>query len=490
MNYTIKTIMILSWLAILCGTIYAITDIAPNSDDISRLIDNQNRFSLLRPPKKPTTPLPFNQPKLPRAEAEWTIVILIQASNNLESFAHKNMKEMMKWGSSNQVNILVDLHKAGDKSWKYRIEPGCCVVEEVSARSTQSTIAEEVIHTAQWAINTYPAKKYAFIFWNHGAGILDPMPEKNKPTYLSALGDNWRTGYLMGTPEDIAQQTTRATQNLIPSDKSILFDDERHTYLSNPDLRTTLQIISTKLLGGKKIDLIGMDACLMGMIEIADQIKEFANYFVASQEFEFAQGWAYGDIIEKLSAHPTAIGGKELGKIIVDTFEQYYISRTSYFTQSCIDLSKIPALKDNVDNLAIALLCGKKQDSTRMKLFIQQARCQSLSFSLSDYIDLHSFYQELLKITQYALDNPSNRSIPMPRIENDLLKNIKVLLTEGIALLKDAVTGNTAGRYLSKASGLSIYFPQKSVDLSYAATEFAQTTSWPALITDQIESRY
>jgi len=452
-----------------------------------RILDGSNRFNQNRHAKKSNNQTAQNQPiaKTPRPKAEWTLVILVQASNNLESFAHKNMKEMMRWGSSSRVNILVDLHKTGDKSWKYRIEQGCCVIEEVSARTTKSTIAEEVIHTANWAITNYPAERYAFIFWNHGYGCLDPLQDHTRPPYLLSAQSNWRTGYLTGEDKE---KLSRATKNNIPSDRSILFDDERHTYLSNEELRNTLEIISTKLLGGKKIDLIGMDACLMGMIEVADQLKDFAHYFVSSEEFEFAQGWPYGDIIEKLSSKTTS--ARELGRIIVEAYEQYYLSRTSYFTQSCVDLSKIDSIKENIDSLVTLLTAAKKQDPQRIKALIQQAKFQALSFSLSDYIDLQSLYQELLKNIVCILDNPSGRNTNAPRVDADLLKKIRITLVDGLGAIKSAVVVNAAGRYLSRASGMAIYFPQRSIDPSYKTNEFAKTTTWPVLIADQIERRY
>jgi len=409
--------------------------------------------------------------------AEWTILILIQASNNLESFAHTNMKEMMKWGSTNKVNILVDLHKTGDKSWKYKIERGACVIEEVSARSNESTIEKEVFESAQWAITSYPAKKFAIVFWNHGVGCIDPQISGGKPGYL--IENSWRGGQAA-----IEDEPSRATRNIIPADRGILFDDERATYLSNQGLRKTLKRISTELLNGEKINLIGMDACLMAMLEIADQIKEYAEYFVASEEFEFAQGWPYGDIIEKVTTTP-GISSKELATFIVLAYQRYYNNKTSYYTQSSVELSEIGKLKENLNTLAQYLLLKKKDDPIRMKLFIQQARSQALSFSVSDYVDLHSFYQELLKLTNQALDQPNGKTMPTPQLKKEAFQDIKTILTSGLDIIKDTVVTNVAGRYLARAGGLSIYFPQKSIDASYVNTKLAQTTAWSSFIIDQ-----
>ncbi len=418
------------------------------------------------------------EPKPKPALAELTILILIQASNNLESFAYSNMKEMMKWGSTNEVNILVDLHKTGDKSWKYKIEQGFCSIEEVLARNEESSIEKEVFESAQWAVTEYPAKKYAIIFWNHGLGCIDPQINNKKPGYLAGYDNTWRTADWT-TTED-----SRASRNRIPSDRGILFDDERQTYLSNQGLRNTLKRISTELLNNQKLALIGMDACLMGMLEIADQIKEYADYFISSEEFEFAQGWPYGDIVEKVTLNPT-LSSKEIGTFIVHAYERYWSSKTSYYTQSCMDLSKIEALKQNINALALFFINKKAEDPARIKLFIQQAKSQALAFSLSDYIDLQSLYQELLKLTNYAIEQPLNKAIPTPQLSKESYIELKTILLHGLALIKETVVANTTGRYLSRAGGISIYFPQKSLDSSYINTETAQTTSWASFIIDQ-----
>jgi len=446
--------------------------------------DHAYFFSHERPaPRKPTiSNKPGRVVSPPAAIAEYTFLILVHASNNLESFAQKNMKEMMKWGSTPNVNILVDLHKTGDKSWRYKIEQGACVIDSVETRHKNATIAEEVLSTARWAITQYPAKKYAIIFWNHGYGCINPQLETSNQSYTQVMNNSWRSP--LNDTDIQTIQASRASRNSIPIDRSILFDDERNIYLSTEGLQETLKTISQTLLGGKKIDLVGMDACLMGMMEIANQIKEYADYFVASEEFEFAHGWPYGAIIEKLTTE--SITPKELGQYIVTSYENYYTNRTSYFTQACIDLSKVAELKNNIDVMSQLLLQGHSQDPDRMKLFIHQARSQTLSFSLADYVDIHSLYQELLKVTQYALDNPYNKPTPVPRVNQTIITNLHATLSEGIRLLNACVVQNCTGRYLSRARGLSLYFPQKTLDPSYIQNDFAQTTQWINLLMKQI----
>ena len=56
------------------------------------------------------------------------------------------------------------------------------------------------------------------------------------------------------------------------------------------------------------LDLLGMDACLMGHIEVLAALAPHARYAVASQETEPALGWAYTGFLEALKRNPDIDG--------------------------------------------------------------------------------------------------------------------------------------------------------------------------------------
>ena len=53
-----------------------------------------------------------------------------------------------------------------------------------------------------------------------------------------------------------------------------------------------------------KFELIGMDACLMGHLEVFSALAPHARYAVASQETEPALGWAYTSFLDDLVRQP------------------------------------------------------------------------------------------------------------------------------------------------------------------------------------------
>lgn len=401
-----------------------------------------------------------------------TVVIYIQACNNLESFAYRNLADIVAQGATSDTGIVIELHKPGAHSWRYSVETKQTpqaerlVTRQVLNRHSHAKPCDEVVDTMRWAKEICPAEKYALIFWNHGYGVIDPDYSEINQSYAP----NSRT-------------FSRATTNQIASDRGILFDDDRKRYLTNPEMLRAFKEIKENVLG-QKIDVLGMDACLMGMKEVAYQVKDHVNHLVTSQEFEFAQGWPYGQIVKRLNEKP-AMSGQEMCDMIVDEYDKYYRNKTGYFTQSSINITHMQTLEENVSNVARLLLELKAEDGTGIQLLIKRARSQCQSFSMPDYRDLHSFYVELKKLVMNILTQPAGTttSPPPPKVSRSRLEQLRTHLDTGIALITNSVvSANTAGPHLNRARGISIYFPQNGVHPSYTNTEFAKNSAWSDLL--------
>ena len=93
----------------------------------------------------------------------------------------------------------------------------------------------------------------------------------------------------------------------------------------------------------RHLNVIGMDACLMAMIEVQYQVRKFADVMVGSQEVEPLRGWPYTEILQELNLRPTS-DSAELAALIVDKYAESYVStsrKIPNITQSAIDLSKM-----------------------------------------------------------------------------------------------------------------------------------------------------
>jgi hypothetical protein len=91
-----------------------------------------------------------------------------------------------------------------------------------------------------------------------------------------------------------------------------------------PNLGTLIKSISQDktLLGGRPLDVLGMDSCLMSMTEIAYAVHNNVNVMIGAQGFEPLAGWPYRQVLERVSGSPDDLN--ELGQKIVDEYIEFY----------------------------------------------------------------------------------------------------------------------------------------------------------------------
>ncbi|MBL4587984.1 hypothetical protein JKY79_01425 [Candidatus Babeliales bacterium] len=295
---------------------------------------------------------------------------------------------------------------------------------------------------------------------NHGIGVIDPEwghPVKMIQNPLSMM-HNQRIQ--INDLVDTFHFDTFDNDN-----RGILFDEVRRVYMNNQELVKSFEGIK-KLLGGKKLDLIGMDACYMQMVEVADLLSPFGEYFVASQDVELARGWEYTGIMKSLCKKPESTG-KELAQYIVNSYDALYRGKTNLFTQSALHLGSVNLVKNRTHELADALLKLYKKNRYETKDLVRQARNRCQQFSMQTYIDLQSFCQELQKLIQ-----PTKQEF----------KPLNSAINNAISAINQCVMANTSSTYFGRAHGMSIYFPLYRIDKSYLETPFARHSSWLELL--------
>jgi hypothetical protein len=385
-------------------------------------------------------------------------------------------------GSNNKLNLLVQWYQPNKRGiWRYKINKNKMELDKMIQNNTDGNQAADLVNSMKWAKTKYPAQHYSLILWNHGVGILDPV--WNGHTWINVnsriVAENPRfqiDGLTKHIKEEVQQQITQDTNNHHKDHRGILFNDESRTYMNNQQLVEALKQIKTKVLKNKKLDLLGMDACLMAMLEIVYQAKDYAKYLVASQEVELAYGWDYYSITHTLSQGN--VKPIDFAKYIVLFYEQYYKNRISFYTQSAIDLNNVDYVKDNLNMIVDNIQKCKKYDKNGIKQIIKQVRKSCIQFSTKSYVDLYSFYTQLSnKIDTKYLKKP---------VKNNMLFNAAKELNEsldiGKQLINTTVIANVAGSRSKNAKGLSIYFPTKFIDKSYYKTEFIKNSLWISLL--------
>ncbi|MBF0498749.1 MAG: hypothetical protein HQM09_01340 [Candidatus Riflebacteria bacterium] len=261
------------------------------------------------------------------AEKDWTWMVFLNADNNLDSFGVTDQDEMAKVGSNDWLNIvtLIDREK-GPATFNY-IEKGN-VKKLKDMGELDMGDYNQLVSFVKDTVAAYPAKHYALIIWNHGAGW------KNK--------------------------AKSAVQ------KGISYDDSSNNHITVEQLGIAAGQIKTIL--GKNLDILCMDACLMQMAEVLYAVKSNIDYVVGSEETEPGDGYPYDQILGALTA---GMQPADLAKIVATKYVASYNNGTqgsSPSTQSAVDCSKFDALKDAIDGFAKASIAGSygKQFTTAL----------------------------------------------------------------------------------------------------------------------------
>jgi hypothetical protein len=231
------------------------------------------------------------------ARAKWTFLVYMAGDNNLDGPALWDIAEMAKAGSTKDVHILVQLDRLEDqKTRRFRITQGGGFKKDcIETFSETNTGDPQILYSfAKWAVDKYPADRYALILWNHGSGWWEDA--KSRAAGTAGTGKARRGGSRQPLFHHLHQPNSQAH-------RSICYDDTSGgDALDNRELRVVLAGICALL--GRKIDLLGMDACLMNMVEVAYQLRDSVNFIVGSEIEEPFDGWPYAEILNRLAARP------------------------------------------------------------------------------------------------------------------------------------------------------------------------------------------
>lgn len=252
--------------------------------------------SVASPTPAPTataTPVPTptaSPTATPTAEPDdtWLVMLYQNADDEiLEKDIVTDLNEAELVGSSEDVTIVAQLDRFdgafdGDGDWtsarRYLVgqddDLAAINSEELEdLGEVDSGDWQTLADFAVWAIETHPARKYALILSDHGAG--------------------WVGGWNDNAPREGSSFTT-------------------------DDIDRAMRDILERT-GVGRLDLIGFDACLMSQVESLAAVTPYARVAVASEEVEPALGWAYRQFLADLVETP-AMDAEDLGRAIVESY--------------------------------------------------------------------------------------------------------------------------------------------------------------------------
>jgi cell division septation protein DedD len=373
----------------------------------------------------------------PVARKKWNILIYLGADNNLEEFEVNNVIDMEKVGSDANTNIIAQLDRGPNPSSASGGWANCkrfYITKDSDHNNINSKVIKDLgnIDSADpnklkdFIVETskeYPAEHTLLIINNHGAGFLGAVSDDTSGNFMS-----------------------------LPQIRQALEDAEKAT--------------------GSKIDVVGFDACLMGQTEVGYELKDAANYLLASEETEGGPGWPYNRVInDKVLKKIQSFIKKQANQKLVsspDDFCKHVVKvlaevNSDIPTFSATDLSKMPEVAKASSDLAEKMIKATADKATLRSII---SATQHFGGSYTPYKDFRDEYDLAKRI---ASDS---------RIKDPELKAAAQKVLEAV---NNAVIAEEHSSGYPNSHGLSVYLPTYAgagPKYGYQDTKFAQDTQW------------
>lgn len=362
---------------------------------------------------------------------DWTFLVFINGHNNLDKYGAIDINEMEKIGSTDKVNVVVQWASLKNKdTYRLLVQKDSdfnTVTSPVVQKLPQVDMgdAKSLVEFAKWGAENYPARHYFIAVWNHGSG--------------------WHR-----------------LESTEPINKGISYDDVTGHYINTYQLGTAMDQVAAII--GHKVDIYGSDACLMGMPEVATQMKNSVSYFVGSEETEPLEGWPYDTLLAGWNALPSATA-EDVSKILVHEYVKSYMpggtQKTDDVTMSAFNLAddRTMPLAASMKSLGASLAALKLDQKKKVVDVVKKSQV----FAYTDYVDLGDFVKNLAAAG----------------IDGSLTSAMNELATAH----NNYVIANAATSGYSKVHGAAVWLPNsKSVFNNYYAKykdlEFNKLTGW------------
>jgi len=382
------------------------------------------------------------------AVADWTLMVYLDADNDLERAGIELFNKTANVVSSPLVNVVVqmDRHPGHNSSQGYDDRYGNwtdCKRFNVT-EGTTPTPANAVMNLTEvnmghpdtlkdfvnWTISNYPANHYSLVLWDHGAGFV-------------GLCYDYTNGY---------------------------------DSLTLPELSQALSGLPAIM------DVVLFDACSMAMMEAAYQIKDCANVLVAPE----GVGWApapYDNYLSSLTGNPSILPSA-FATDVVTKYIEWCIPQSfaDNATISAIDLTAIAGLMAAIDDFALKL----KANDILYHEQISLARSLTAGY-IGPFSGQSGYYIDLYRLAE--------------RIHNNVLDDAR-LRDEEIRDAADQMMATLASLVIAHAHkerpdshSLSIFFPDSKVKYNqygvlYEETSCAKDTLWDEFVTYYLDIEF
>ncbi|HME93880.1 MAG TPA: clostripain-related cysteine peptidase [Methylomirabilota bacterium] len=410
----------------------------------------------------------------------WTVMVYLAGDNNLDSAGADDLLEVKTVGSSDQVTVVAQFDRsgAGRATNRYLLRKNTPLTADVVTALGETDTGDPAVlrDFVTWAVTSHPAQHYLLVIWNHGSGWDDsnlyqgdyfsgaapPVVRKGKVVARALVADSpgpIRMDTVRAAARRARRSLFRSTVARMVSSRAIAFDDQAKDFLDNIELKRVLGQIRRTLK--RKIDVLGFDACLMSMVEVAYQVRDHVGLTCGSEEEEPNDGWPYDTILKALVARPS-MKPADLAKLVVGRYVASYGPRDGA-TMAATDLAGIGAVADAIHRLGRVLTTALRDDDARAQIWAVRAQVQEYTPPYDQYCDVADLCDLLARRVRRPAVATACRAVR--------------------AALSRAVLASAAkGQGLAHSHGLTVYFPKKTVSRLYATLDFARKGGWAAFI--------
>ncbi len=393
-------------------------NLAQNIGIIADKVTNQGQTSVTTLIAGTTETAVYTKPK-----KEWAILIYScghNFSSDLSPHLYNQIKQFDGTGIGANAHVIAQIAPTnavlGGKTTRFSLENDrMTAVKTIIDRTVDTGATSEITGFYNWAIDAYPANHYALFISGHGSGAISVL-------YSDGSGG--------------------------PAVRSIAYDDAAKNSLKLYGLSETFGSVTSKI--GKKADIIVFDSCVMQMLEVAYQIKDYADYFVASQAAMAGEGIDMIEFAKKFNASADR-SSLNVSKMLVDACIDSPRITIANLTMSVTRLSMCDQIKTLVDSFADGI--GEIKSDTDAVAFLMAVYgaqrfgpLDSNNYS-SCYIDLFDF---AIKLNNF-IDAGAAKTAAQALINVETSKSF-------------IVYNRRKGEYFKAADGISIFMPKQSGD--------------------------
>lgn len=425
----------------------------------------------------------MNEDKKKKCETEWTIMIYFAADNDLEEAACKVLKQIKKAGSSKDLNIIAQLDTRGTgRMFRFRLRNENTTLEEdvLDVKKEINTAdPTELKNFIEWAKENFPAERFMLIIWGHGQG-WQMANDTHTPNRVAArttdkfyysdadisasIADAGELRVFSQNPtaDKVMDELVKNIWNFRPSTRS-WFDSVREIFErkeSGSEKKWHDDVLTCKglseALKGHKLDILGMDACMMGMAEVGCEINKNVDvgYLVASEDAVPVESWPYDTILARLRKKPSMSADK-LAVTIVREYLLRYKDEPKGVTISSCNLKFSEYLIRSVSYLVDTLL--RKMVEPEVHLATMIARAEVQSFYLRDFVDLFDYCERLSQVISHEHEDIKAECKKVMKALHDDVN--KPLSAETFVRAYGFVSSPMKG-----ARGASVYFPCRNLE--------------------------